>query len=286
MVSDVVKWLTKWSPAHLSFAMQCTIHLNYLRSGKHTLCGIQRSCESSEKKKVQEFHFLPITRRDFKLSHVHILFLRNSWKINGERRLDTSSRYRLRTGVKLEAWVAVFSPGLEANIRMHATAQAATSSHTYTHTQGKAKSQTGGMSRNYLLLLTNFCLWLMMPSNANISLLGAMRYFMLHYIRQPLLNANLNTEEVTLVSHHLFHRYLASFVLNGRDANPANFYPGTELTQTAADGIITSFPTLPGMSCLANLAVSLFPGLDEACHEVLSWCEDDFSAIRGSTKGV
>lgn len=126
----------------------------------------------------------------------------------------------------------------------------------------------------------------MMPSNANISLLGAMRYFMLHYIRQPLLNANLNTEEVTLVSHHLFHRYLASFVLNGRDANPANFYPGTELTQTAADGIITSFPTLPGMSCLANLAVSLFPGLDEACHEVLSWCKDDFSAIRGSTKGV
>lgn len=49
MVSDVVKWLTKWSPAHLSFAMQCTIHLNYLRSGKHTLCGMRRSRESSQK---------------------------------------------------------------------------------------------------------------------------------------------------------------------------------------------------------------------------------------------
>lgn len=70
------------------------------------------------------------------------------------------------------------------------------------------------------------------------------------------------------------------------DANPANFYPGTELTQTAADGIITSFPTFPGMSRLANLAVRLFTGLDDARHEVLSRRGDDFSAIGGSTKGA
>lgn len=55
---------------------------------------------------------------------------------------------------------------------------------------------------------------------------------------------------------------------NVRHANPANLYPGTELTQTAAGGVITSFPTFPGMSCLANLTVSLYLGLDEAPHEV------------------
>ncbi|KAG8006206.1 hypothetical protein GBF38_005407 [Nibea albiflora] len=82
-----------------------------------------------------------------------------------------------------------------------------------------------------------------------------------------LLNANLNTE-VTLVTHHLFHRYLAPPAQNVRDANPANLYPGNELTQTAADGIITSFPTFPGMSCLANLAVGLCLGSDKARHEV------------------
>lgn len=53
-----------------------------------------------------------------------------------------------------------------------------------------------------------------------------------------------------------------------RHANPANLYPGTELTQTAAGSVITSFPTFPGMSCLANLTVSLYLGLDEARHEV------------------
>lgn len=55
---------------------------------------------------------------------------------------------------------------------------------------------------------------------------------------------------------------------NVRVANPANRYPGTELTQTAADGIITGFPTFPGMSRLANLTVSLYLGSDKARHEV------------------
>lgn len=92
-------------------------------------------------------------------------------------------------------------------------------------------------------------------SNANVRLPRAMYYFvLLHYIRQPFINANSNTEE-TLVAHHLSQGYLALLALqNVRDANPANLYPGTELTQTAADGIITSFATFLGMSCLANLS--------------------------------
>lgn len=56
---------------------------------------------------------------------------------------------------------------------------------------------------------------------------------------------------------------------NVRDANPASVSPGTELTQTAAAGIITSFPTFPGMSCLANLTVCSDLGLEKTCHEAV-----------------
>lgn len=77
----------------------------------------------------------------------------------------------------------------------------------------------------------------------------------------------MESEEGTLVAHHLPHGYMAS-LKNGRDASPANLYPGTKLTQTAADGIITSFPTFPGMSCLANLTVSLYLGFNKPHHEV------------------
>lgn len=81
MVSDVVKWLTKWSPAHLSFATQYTIHLNYLRSGKHTLCGILCSCESSRNphcimwagKCEVNAHFSSVT---WQVSHCHMLDIR------------------------------------------------------------------------------------------------------------------------------------------------------------------------------------------------------------------
>ncbi|TKS92808.1 hypothetical protein D9C73_027206 [Collichthys lucidus] len=58
-------------------------------------------------------------------------------------------------------------------------------------------------------------------------------------------------------------RYLAPPAQNARVANPANLHPGNELTQTAADGIITSFPTFPGMSCLANLAVGFVSWLGQ-----------------------
>lgn len=111
-------------------------------------------------------------------------------------------------------------------------------------------------------------------SDANVRLPPAMHYFvMLHYIRQPFLNANFNTGSV-IGCTSLVPRVLCIAVQNVRDASPANLYPGTELTQTAADGIITSFPTFPGTSCLANLTVSLYLGLDKARHEV-------FERVRG-----
>ena len=70
-----------------------------------------------------------------------------------------------------------------------------------------------------------------------------------------------------------------------RDANPANLYPGTELTQTAADGIITSFPTFPGMSCLANLIASLYLGLAEARHEVFELVQGQLLCHQREYKG-
>lgn len=40
--------------------MQCTIHLNYLRSGKHTLCGIQPNLQRITLR-IPAHQFLPIT---------------------------------------------------------------------------------------------------------------------------------------------------------------------------------------------------------------------------------
>lgn len=70
-----------------------------------------------------------------------------------------------------------------------------------------------------------------------------------------LLSANLNRSDTdgTL----LVLRVPGVSVQNVRNANPANLFLGSELTQTAAGGIITSFPTFSGMSCLANLSVTL-----------------------------
>lgn len=72
MVSDVVKWLTKWSAAHLSFATQFTIHLNYVRSGKHTFLRHTRIMRIPERKtsvslhvRRKGCHFSPVTWRDF-----------------------------------------------------------------------------------------------------------------------------------------------------------------------------------------------------------------------------
>lgn len=121
----------------------------------------------------------------------------------------------------------------------------------HTHKCGTAKSQTGGMSRNYLLLLTNFCPWLMMPSTANTSLLSAKHYFVLHYIRQPLLNANLKWHWLHITCfagtwQEVEGRCQSCQLLSWHWADP----------DTAADNIISSLPAIPGMSCLANLAVS------------------------------
>lgn len=171
---------------------------------------------------------------------------------------------------------------------VNATAQAASPLHTHTHTpQCKAKSKTRGMEENYLLLLTNYRLWLMMPSNVMCQHEAAWSHALLCYVAlhhyRALAKCKFANTEVTLVAHHLFHRYLAPPAQNARVANPANLHPGNELTQTAADGIITSFPTFPGMSCLANLAVSFVSWLGQGSSWGL-W--DDFYAIRGSTKGV
>lgn len=128
MVSDVVKWLTKWSPAHLSFAMHCTIHLNYLRSGKHTLCGIQRSCEKLKKQPQcimcearrcsVIFHLLHDRR--FQTVTCAGFVWRDSRKINGQHvcGLDRWSRFFMQRGVKLEDWCAVLNPGLQENIEV------------------------------------------------------------------------------------------------------------------------------------------------------------------------
>lgn len=270
MVSDAVKWLTKWSAAHLSFAMQFTIHLSYLRSGKHTLCGIQGSCEYSKEKPQCHYVWgtksviLYLLHREISNCQEQILFLRNSWKING---LCGAGRPRGSFQPKhKDAW--------------HGSSCISSSQQINTHRAKPNPKQVGCQA----IISCASDLW--RQATPTRVCLEQCITLCCHYIRKPSLNANLNTEEVTLVTHHLFHRYLASFVWNGRDANPANFHPGTELTQTAADGIITSFPTFPGMSCLANLTVTLCPGLDEAHHEVLSRSEYDFSAIRGSTKGA
>lgn len=133
------------------------------------------------------------------------------------------------------------------------------------------------MSRNDLLL-PPFCsvlFWLMMPSlqQHESAWCSAALYDELH--QAALLNANPNTANVTLVTHDLSHGYLASFVQNGWDDSPATFHPGAELTQTAADGVISSFLTFSGTSRQANLAASLCPGSDEVRREASSWCEDD-----------
>lgn len=53
--------------------------------------------------------------------------------------------------------------------------------------------------------------WCQATNNANVMLPCAMHYFvLLQYIRQSVLNANFSREEVTLVTHHLYHGYLAS----------------------------------------------------------------------------
>lgn len=224
---------------------------------------------------------------------------RRGEKKQGKPGFDTSCGWR--AGVKQEAWVAVFSPGLHTNTgtwafgsschlftRTHTYKLRRSLSHTHTQTCSWAKSQTGGMSRNYLLLLTNFCPWLETPKCRQHAtplckalLCAAMIYC------YP---SKCKCREVTLVTHHLFHRYLAQRrgwgvcqscqLLSWHQADP----------DTGADSIISSLPAVPGMSRLTNPAVSF-------CF--LAWTEtiaksqggvrgDDFSAtrsFRGEFKG-
>lgn len=134
------------------------------------------------------------------------------------------------------------------------------------------------MARNDLLLLTNYNR--LVPSTEQCQSEAALSHALVSsvaYIEQKLLN------DISRAS--LFPWVPGMSVLNVRDANTASLYPGTELAQTAADGIITSFPTFPGMSCLANLTASLYLGLAEAHHEVFELVQGQLLCHQREYKG-
>lgn len=146
MVSDVVKWLTKWSPAHLSFSMQCTIHLNYLRSGKHTLYGIQHSCESFQKSSL---HYVSWQHTViFHLQHDTGFTPSPMWDIFEGGNINGENSFR------------------PVCYCMYSHMELEDKSHTYRQTEHaqalspsaqplcKLKSETGGMARNCLSPIT------------------------------------------------------------------------------------------------------------------------------------
>lgn len=141
--------------------MQRTIHLNYLRSGKHTL--VWNTTKPSA-------YYLENTRASVFADYRYFW-----WSWTAGKHKDAAA----------------------------------------THRQLRAKSQPGGMSRNYLHS-PQFCLWLMMASSRQRQS-GAVLRFILHYI----------TEEVTLVTHNQSLSRKAALTT-------ASFFPGTKLSQALA----------------------------------------------------
>ena len=153
----MVKWLTKWSPAHLSFAMQHTIHSNYSRSGKHTLCGGYTALvwKLSEKRKKDLAALCELaSAQSFLTRHTTGL---TPARVRGllEGKAPVGNKI---ARVCLDSMAPVDSECKKAKRRFAGEHKGAWGSCTslISRPQRRAKWKTGGMARNDLL--TNCCL--------------------------------------------------------------------------------------------------------------------------------
>lgn len=107
---------------------------------------------------------------------------------------------------------------------------------------------------------------------------------MMQYNRQPVLNANCNTEDMTLVTHHLSHRYLASLCrMQGMPILPTSILA---LSWPRLLPMALSPASPPSLACHVWLISQSLCTLARMrlVMRSLSWCGDNFYAIRESTK--